>query len=281
MTANKVQSCFCRFRLGIFLLKDASYIGRPVIVNIITEIIEVNQHVSGHGISQDRPYNGFPSGKSWLNGMKSTHLFNRWWRRMRNASHSINMVWKRSWSKCSEAAQMVVEPGLTPRKVLLCIWWHWKILIYYVLLLHGQTLNSDLYCQQQDHSKLTIYQKRPELANRWVVVFHQDSATPLTPIMKLWHLGWEALMHQPYHLDLATSFYHLFLHYKTYLMLWNRHQEKIVKINYKFFANKDQDYYARRYKASLKMARNCKTKRFTFYSNRTIRSILNKSLKFT
>ncbi|PRD17720.1 UNVERIFIED_CONTAM: mariner\T [Trichonephila clavipes] len=41
-----------------------------------------------------------------------------------------NIVRKRSWSKCGEAAQTVSKPGLTARKVLLCIWWDWKGIIY-------------------------------------------------------------------------------------------------------------------------------------------------------
>ncbi|GFU92760.1 hypothetical protein TNCV_2275071 [Trichonephila clavipes] len=34
-----------------------------------------------------------------------------------------NIVRKRSWSKCSVAAQTVAKPGLTARKALLYIWW--------------------------------------------------------------------------------------------------------------------------------------------------------------
>ncbi|GFW49846.1 hypothetical protein TNCV_1885101 [Trichonephila clavipes] len=41
-----------------------------------------------------------------------------------------NIVRKRSWSKCGEAAQMRAKPGLTARKVLLFIWWDWKGMIY-------------------------------------------------------------------------------------------------------------------------------------------------------
>ncbi|GFW75796.1 hypothetical protein TNCV_4429791 [Trichonephila clavipes] len=36
-----------------------------------------------------------------------------------------NIVRKRSWSKRGEAAQTVATPGLTARKVLLCICWDW------------------------------------------------------------------------------------------------------------------------------------------------------------
>ncbi|GFU75759.1 mariner transposase [Trichonephila clavipes] len=72
-----------------------------------------------------------------------------------------NIVRKRSWSKCGEAAQTVTKPGLTARKVLLCIWRDWKGLIYNELLPYGQTQNSDIYCQQLDRLKLTIDQKWP------------------------------------------------------------------------------------------------------------------------
>ncbi|GFW15795.1 mariner transposase [Trichonephila clavipes] len=45
-----------------------------------------------------------------------------------------NIVRKRLWSKCGKAAQTVTKPGLASRKVLLCIWWDWKGIIYYELL---------------------------------------------------------------------------------------------------------------------------------------------------
>ncbi|GFT30266.1 hypothetical protein TNCV_3467141 [Trichonephila clavipes] len=51
-----------------------------------------------------------------------------------------NIVRKRSWSKRGEAAQT------------------------------GQTLSSDIYCQQMDRLKLVTDQKRPEFANRRGVV---------------------------------------------------------------------------------------------------------------
>ncbi|GFY00847.1 putative DD34D transposase [Trichonephila clavipes] len=85
-----------------------------------------------------------------------------------------NIVRKRSWSKCDEAAQMVAKPGLISRKC--------------------QTLNSDVYCQQLERLKLVIDQKRPELANRSGVVFHQDNARPHTSVVthqKLWELDWK------------------------------------------------------------------------------------------
>ena len=110
--------------------------------------------------------------------------------------------------------------GLTARKVLLCIFWDWKGIIYHESFPFGKTLNSDLFCQQLDRLKLAIDQKRPELANRRGVVFHQDNARSHTSVatrQKLRELGWEVLMHPPYSPDLAPSDYHLFHELQNFL----------------------------------------------------------------
>ncbi|GFW85598.1 mariner Mos1 transposase [Trichonephila clavipes] len=89
-----------------------------------------------------------------------------------------NIVRKQSWSKRGEAAQT------------------------------GQILNSDIYYQQLDRLKLVTDQKRPELANRRDVVFHQDNARSHTSVVtrqKFWELDWKV---NP---DLAPNDYHLFL----------------------------------------------------------------------
>ena len=125
-----------------------------------------------------------------------------------------NVKRKRSGSKSGEAAQTVAKPGLMARKVLLCVWWDWQGIIHYELLTYGQTLNSDLYCQQLDRLNTALMQKRPSLINRGRIVFHQDNARPHTSLVtrqQLRELGWEVLLHPPYSPDLAPSDYHLFL----------------------------------------------------------------------
>ncbi|GFW50210.1 mariner transposase [Trichonephila clavipes] len=67
-----------------------------------------------------------------------------------------NIVRKLSSSKRGEAAQTEAKPGLTSRKFLLYIWFDWKAIIYYELLPYGQTLNSDICCQELDRLKLAI-----------------------------------------------------------------------------------------------------------------------------
>ncbi|GFW60081.1 histone-lysine N-methyltransferase SETMAR [Trichonephila clavipes] len=100
-----------------------------------------------------------------------------------------------------------------------------------------------------DHLKLEIGQKRPELANRSGVLFHQDNARPQTSVVthqNLLELGWEVLMHPPYIPDLALSDYHLFLALQNFLSgkkLGSREvwENRLLDV----FAKKCQDFYAR------------------------------------
>ncbi|GFW57305.1 histone-lysine N-methyltransferase SETMAR [Trichonephila clavipes] len=255
VTANYVQFWFRRFRSGIFDVKYALRTVKPVVENAakFTEIIQVDRQVSSPSISQELKINH----KAVLNHLR----------------------------KRGEAAQTVAKPGLTAKKVLLYIWWDWKGIIYYELLPYGQTLNLDLYCQQLDHLKLAIDQKRPELVNRRGVVFRQNKARPHTSVVtrqKLWMLGWEVLMHSPYSPDLAPSDYRLFLAMQNFLS-----DKKLGSIEdcenllLESFTNKDQDFYDKRhYEANFKMTINYTTKQCIFDPNRTIRNMLNKVLNF-
>ncbi|KAL9925456.1 histone-lysine N-methyltransferase SETMAR-like [Glossina fuscipes fuscipes] len=197
VTANYVQFWFRRFRSGIFDVNDAPRTGRPVVENVdkIGEMIEVDRHVSSRNIAQELKIDhktilnhlhkaGFEKKLDvWVpHQLTEKNMMDRisicealakrneidpFLKRMVTEKWITydNPVRKRSWSKSGEAPQ-------TAKKVLLCIWWDWKGIIYYELLPYGQTINSDLYCQQLDRLKIAIDQKRPELANRRGVVFH-------------------------------------------------------------------------------------------------------------
>lgn len=105
-----------------------------------------------------------------------------------------NFKGKRSWSKFSELARKVSKTGITASRVFcLCVWWDRQGKVFYELLHYGQTHNLDLYYQRLDLLKEAIAQKRPALANRREIVFHQDKAKPHTSIVarqKLREFGW-------------------------------------------------------------------------------------------
>ncbi|GFX30614.1 trimethyllysine dioxygenase, mitochondrial [Trichonephila clavipes] len=94
VTANYVQFQFRRFRSGTFDVKDAPRTGRPVVENVdkITEIIQVDRHVSSRGIAQ---------------GLKIDHKT--------VLSHLRKVEFKKKLHVCGEAAQTVAKPRLTAR----------------------------------------------------------------------------------------------------------------------------------------------------------------------
>ena len=105
------------------------------------------------------------------------------------------------------------QPHLHAKKVMLCIWWDWKGVPYYELLLENQTINSNRYCSQLDQLKAALGEKHLELVNRKRIIFHQDNARLHVSLMtsqKLLQLGWEVLIHPSYSPDIAPSDFHLF-----------------------------------------------------------------------
>ena len=269
VTANYAQFWFRRFRSGNFDVKDAPRSGRPIVENVdkIMEIVESDRHVSTVSIAQEL---NIAQKTVWNHLNKAGYkkkldvwvpheltqknlmdrisicesLLNRnnidpFLKRMVTGDEKWvtydNVKRKRSWSNRGEPVQTVAKPGLTA--------------IYYELLPYGQTLKSDLYCQQWDRLKEAIAQKRPALANRRGIVFHQDNARPHTSIMtrqKLRELGWEVLMHPPYSPDLAPSDYHLFLSMANEFAGENFASREVCESRLsQFFANRGEGFYER------------------------------------
>ena len=107
-----------------------------------------------------------------------------------------NVEWKRTWGKRNELPPTTPKAGLHPKKVMLCICWDWKGVLYYELLLENQMLNSNRYCSQPDQLKVVLDKKFPELVNRKRIIFHQDNAKLHVSLMtrqKLLQLGWKVL----------------------------------------------------------------------------------------
>ena len=96
----------------------------------------------------------------------------------------------------------------------MCIWWDWKIVLSYELLLEEQRINSSRYCSQLDQLKAALGEKHPELVNRKCIIFHQDNPRLHVSLMtkqKLLLLDWDVLFHLLYSPDIAPSDVHLVL----------------------------------------------------------------------
>ena len=130
---------------------------------------------------------------------------------------------------------------------MLCIWWHWKGVLYYELLLENQVIHSNKDCSQLDQLKAALNEKRPELVNRKHIIFHQDNARPrasLTTRQKLLQLGWEVLIHPPYSPDIAPLNFHLLRSLQNSLNRKNFNTLEDCKRHLEqFFAQKDKKFW--------------------------------------
>ena len=67
-----------------------------------------------------------------------------------------NVERERLWGKWNEPPPTTPKAGRHPKKVMLCVWWDWKGVLYYELLLENKTINSNKYCSQLDQMKATL-----------------------------------------------------------------------------------------------------------------------------
>ncbi|XP_004208958.2 histone-lysine N-methyltransferase SETMAR-like [Hydra vulgaris] len=120
---------------------------------------------------------------------------------------------KRQWLSPNEPARSTAKPGLHPKKALLCVWWSIRGIVHFEVLIPGQTVNADLYCQQLDRVNQALVENYPAIVNRKDVILQHDNARPhcaRRTLEKINELGWEVLPHPPYSPDIAPSDFHLF-----------------------------------------------------------------------
>jgi len=120
---------------------------------------------------------------------------------------------RKSWGLPGEPGPSTAKKNIHASKVMLCIWWDQKGVIYYELLKPSETITGDRYRLQLMRFNRALKEKRPEWDGRHdkVILLH-DNARPhvAKPVQKyLEGLNWE-ILHPPYSPDIAPSDYHLF-----------------------------------------------------------------------
>ena len=100
------------------------------------------------------------------------------------------------------------------KKVLFCIWWDLKGVIYYELLDAGETVTAARKSQQLNRLNKELDKKRPFTVkgNRKVILLHDNARPHVTRMTQnaILNLGWEVLPHPAYSPDLAPSDFLLF-----------------------------------------------------------------------
>ena len=69
---------------------------------------------------------------------------------------------QKSHVKPDQLAKSTAKPNIHGAKVMLCIWWDQKGVLYYKLLKPDETINGERYRTQLIRLKTTIAEKRPE-----------------------------------------------------------------------------------------------------------------------
>ena len=124
------------------------------------------------------------------------------------------------WSEVKEALSSVSKRTLTNKKVMLCIWWNRKGIIYKRYLKLGQTVDFDLYCDILRSVQDELLKTSRRLVTIKVVLFNQDNARPHVSKQAknlLGELGWKHMIHPPYSPDIDLSDFYLFSALQLYL----------------------------------------------------------------
>ena len=93
--------------------------------------------------------------------------------------HYDNPKRKISYVKPGQPAKSTAKPNIHGAKVMPCIWWDQKGVLYYELLKPGGTINGERYRRQLIRMNRAISEKPPEYAIRHeAIIFNHDNARP-------------------------------------------------------------------------------------------------------
>jgi len=119
---------------------------------------------------------------------------------------------RKSWVD-SQSSTSRSKPNIHTKKVLLCIWWDWKSVLYYELLQPGEKITAGRYQQQLINLSDALEKKRPftSQGRRKVILLHSNARPHVAKaIQDIFALGWELLPHTAYNPDMAPADYYLF-----------------------------------------------------------------------
>lgn len=96
--------------------------------------------------------------------------------------HYDNPKRRKSWCKPGQPLTSTAKPNIHRSKVMLCIWWDQKGMVYYELLKPGETITGDRYRQQLAELNRKLKENWSEYANRHDKVFQHAQSHVAKPV---------------------------------------------------------------------------------------------------
>lgn len=128
--------------------------------------------------------------------------------------HYENPKRKKVYVKPGQPGPSQPKEDIHGMKVMLCIWWDMKGVVYFELLKPNETITGERYRLQLMRLSRALKEKRPEYEQRHdKIILQHDNARPhiAQPVKTyLETLKWDVLPHPPYSPDIAPTDYHLF-----------------------------------------------------------------------
>ena len=209
---RNAQYFYQKFRSGNFSVEDEARSGRPVSLDIkdLRAVVEADPYQTCEEIA-DRLNSSAATISRHLREIGKTSKLGKWVPHQlsdKNKTDRVNIAasllsrlnidpfldrivtgdekWilydnvqrKRQWVDFGDTAKPTSKQSLYPKKVMLCIWWDRKGVVYRELMPPGQTITGEVYATQLDKLSAALASKRPGLVNRKGVILQHDNARP-------------------------------------------------------------------------------------------------------
>lgn len=157
------------------------------------------------------------------------------------------------WTNPGGVAKSIPKPNRFAKKVMLCIFWDQKGVLFWNLLKPSQTVNAEVYTHQLQELSRILPVIRPEWEKRWengkhVILLHDNAPSHTSKLVqdKIHELKWKLLPHAPYSPDLAPSDYHLFTSMANDLLECHfKDFEEVQNWVSHWIAEKDEEFFKR------------------------------------
>ncbi|XP_045458235.1 histone-lysine N-methyltransferase SETMAR-like [Melitaea cinxia] len=147
----------------------------------------------------------------------------------------LRQIGKRSasWLDPGSVPKQYRKRKMTPKKVMVTVWWSSAGVIHHSFLPNGTSITADEYCEELNTIMRKLARLQPALVNPSALLLRHDNARPHTAqqtVSKLQELGLEVFRYPPYSPDLAPTDFHFFQNLDNFLAGKNSIAERQYKM---------------------------------------------------